>query len=68
MNGQASEQETSPLAWFKSSHSAGDGGECVEVASTAASVRVRDSKRSEGPMLTVGVDRWAAFVAFAARD
>lgn len=68
MNVQASEQRTSPLAWFKSSHSAGDGGDCVEVAHTRVTVHVRDSKQPKGSMLTVGADRWAAFVAFAARD
>ncbi|MFD3721542.1 DUF397 domain-containing protein [Streptomyces sp. NPDC058674] len=61
-------QSASGLAWVKSSYSSGAGGECVEVASATRSVHVRDSKRPEGPTLAVGADRWAAFVAFAARD
>ncbi|MFI9585363.1 DUF397 domain-containing protein [Streptomyces sp. NPDC052236] len=34
MNGQVAGQSTQNLAWFKSSYSAGDGGQCVEVAVT----------------------------------
>ena len=62
--------ETSPawseLAWFKSSYSGAEGGQCVEVASTADSVHVRDSKRRlDGPVLTVGREAWAGFVGLA---
>ncbi|BDM71692.1 hypothetical protein HEK616_51790 [Streptomyces nigrescens] len=62
--------ETSParpeLAWFKSSYSGAEGGQCVEVAATADSVNVRDSKRRlEGPILTVGRKAWAEFVELA---
>ncbi|MFE9724519.1 DUF397 domain-containing protein [Streptomyces sp. NPDC005794] len=53
--------------WFKSSYSAGNGGDCVEVAATPASVYVRDSKRAEGPVLHVGADQWTTFVRMAAR-
>ncbi|WP_031083340.1 DUF397 domain-containing protein [Streptomyces sp. NRRL WC-3549] len=55
------------LTWCKSSYSAGNGGDCVEVATTYASVYVRDSKRAEGPVLDVGPAQWAAFVRMAAR-
>lgn len=55
------------LPWAKSSYSAGNGGDCVEVASTDAAVLIRDSKRPEGTILSVGVDQWAAFVRMAAR-
>ncbi|MGW1063169.1 DUF397 domain-containing protein [Streptomyces aureus] len=35
--------------WFKSSYSAGNGGDCVEVAHVGtAAVMVRDSKRTGG--------------------
>ncbi|GGX50370.1 DUF397 domain-containing protein [Streptomyces noursei] len=62
--------ETSParpeLAWFKSSYSGAEGGQCVEVAATADSVNVRDSKRRhEGPTLTVGREAWAGFIGMA---
>ncbi|MDX3074911.1 DUF397 domain-containing protein [Streptomyces sp. MI02-7b] len=56
----------SALVWFKSSYSGDDGGQCVEVASGATAVHVRDSKDRNGPMLTFPPDAWAAFVAFAA--
>lgn len=54
------------LHWFKSSHSAGDGGECVEIASGGPVVLVRDSKDVTRPHLTVSPAHWARFVRFAA--
>jgi Domain of unknown function (DUF397) len=56
---------TSELAWFKSSFSSGEGGDCVEVAATPATIHVRDSKDKSGPALSFGAEAWAAFVAFA---
>ena len=53
------------LQWVKSSYSGGNGGECVEVALTPASVHVRDSKDHGAAALTVGTTQWAAFVRFA---
>ncbi|GAA0628782.1 hypothetical protein GCM10009535_00100 [Streptomyces thermocarboxydovorans] len=54
------------LHWFKSSYSGSDGGDCVEVAAGLDAVYVRDSKAvSDGPVLRVGRDEWAAFVALA---
>ncbi|UQA92766.1 DUF397 domain-containing protein [Streptomyces halobius] len=53
------------LAWFKSSYSTGSGGECVEVATGAASVHVRDSKDITRPALTVPPTAWTAFIGFA---
>ncbi|OMI37570.1 DUF397 domain-containing protein [Streptomyces sparsogenes] len=55
------------LAWFKSSHSGAQGGDCVEVAARPDTVHVRDSKNTTGPILTVAPDAWAEFIAFAAR-
>jgi hypothetical protein len=55
------------LVWFKSSHSGTSGGDCVEVAAGPDAVYVRDSKTAgDGPVLRVGRDGWAAFVALAA--
>lgn len=34
MSGEVTRWGVLELAWFKSSHSAGDGGDCVEVAMT----------------------------------
>lgn len=56
----------SALKWCKSSHSTNDGPACVEVAYADGTVRIRDSKRVQGPQLAVDPQGWAAFVAFAA--
>ena len=52
------------LTWFKSSYSSGEGGQCLEVALTPATVHIRDSKlRPEaGAHLTVSPTAWAAFL------
>ncbi|MFJ4682626.1 DUF397 domain-containing protein [Streptomyces sp. NPDC088789] len=55
------------LAWFKSSYSTGDGGQCVEVAVCPQAVHVRDSKDVARPGLTVEGVAWVAFVGFAGR-
>jgi hypothetical protein len=55
------------LAWFKSSYSTGDGGECVEVAVRPHVVQVRDSKDIARPGLAVEAAAWDAFVGFAGR-
>ncbi|OLZ68711.1 DUF397 domain-containing protein [Streptomyces amritsarensis] len=55
----------SALEWAKSSYSASDSNECVEVAHTPGTVLVRDSKRPEGARLAVTPDAWAGFVAHA---
>lgn len=52
-------------AWRKSTYSSGGSGECVEVATCACpepSVRIRDSKDPEGPVLRFASDAWAAFL------
>ncbi|RNL70931.1 DUF397 domain-containing protein [Streptomyces sp. I6] len=55
------------LVWLKSTYSAGDGGECVEVASGPGAVHVRDSKDTARAALAVAPAAWTAFVHFAAR-
>jgi hypothetical protein len=50
------------LTWRKSTRS-GAAGHCVEVASAAAAVFVRDSKDVTGPVLEFGRDGWMEFVA-----
>ncbi|MFF0108127.1 DUF397 domain-containing protein [Streptomyces hirsutus] len=57
-------QNMGGLRWFKSSYSGSDGGDCVEVAVAHASVYVRDSKTAtDGPVLRIGREEWAAFVS-----
>lgn len=53
-------------AWFKSSYSSGEGGECVEVATTGGAVHVRDSKNLAGPIVRVSSEAWTGLVALAA--
>jgi hypothetical protein len=53
-------------AWFKSSYSSGEGGECVEVAYAGETVHIRDSKDRSGPVLTVTPQAWAGLVRLAA--
>ncbi|MFD6323664.1 DUF397 domain-containing protein [Streptomyces sp. NPDC058442] len=54
------------LAWFKSTHSSGEGGDCVEVVICPHTVHVRDSKDTHRAGLAVGSVAWAVFVGFAA--
>ncbi|MGH3325944.1 MAG: DUF397 domain-containing protein, partial [Streptomyces sp.] len=61
MNIESVASDASALLWTKSSYSGGNGGECVEVAHSPASVHVRDSKDHQGPRLTVGHTQWAQF-------
>ncbi|MEU4820428.1 DUF397 domain-containing protein [Actinomadura citrea] len=39
------------IKWRKSSYSASNGGNCVELAGAADGVAVRDSKDPDGPVL-----------------
>jgi hypothetical protein len=50
--------------WRKSSHSGGNGGNCVEVArNLPGAVAVRDSKDPHGPALLVTPAQWRSLVA-----
>ncbi|MEV6673964.1 DUF397 domain-containing protein [Streptomyces sp. NPDC051162] len=53
-------------AWFKSSYSGSEGSTCVEVAALSRTVHIRDSKRKDGPRITIGAHAWAAFITYAA--
>ncbi|MFE9634863.1 DUF397 domain-containing protein [Streptomyces sp. NPDC006463] len=57
--------ECAPLggaAWQTASYSGSSGGDCVEVAAQPCRVAVRDSKRPDGPVFTVGPEAFTAFV------
>ena len=56
------------LTWFKSSYSSGGDGDCVEVALTPPTIRIRDSKNPHGPHLTASPTPWADFLAHLAGD
>ncbi|MFF1355626.1 DUF397 domain-containing protein [Streptomyces sp. NPDC058297] len=50
-------------SWHKSSYSAGDGGNCLEVTHDHPGlVPVRDSKNPTGPKLAFRADAWSAFI------
>ncbi|EGX57897.1 hypothetical protein SZN_20567 [Streptomyces zinciresistens K42] len=66
MSGEKDRLGTIGLEWFKSSYSAGDGGQCVEVATRPGAVHVRDSKDTARAALTVNPTAWTAFVGFTA--
>ncbi len=58
------EPDSTGLVWRKSSHSGGQGGNCVEVAELPdGGMAVRDSKDQQGPVLRFTAAEWAAFVA-----
>ncbi|MBZ6228793.1 DUF397 domain-containing protein [Streptomyces olivaceus] len=57
------EYELSHARWRKSSHSDGNGGDCLEVTDGVPGVvPVRDSKVSDGPVVVVGAAAWGVFV------
>ncbi|MCC2276975.1 DUF397 domain-containing protein [Streptomyces sp. ET3-23] len=58
---------TEQLAWFKSSYSTNEGGECIEIAITEHVVHIRDSKGRARARLTVARAEWVRFVRTAAR-
>ncbi|MBR8642072.1 DUF397 domain-containing protein [Streptomyces tuirus] len=59
--------EPTAVAWFKSSHSGGEGNECVEIANLRTGVGLRDSKTPDGGTLTVSTGAFAAFIASVAK-
>jgi hypothetical protein len=49
--------------WRKSTYSGGQGGNCVEVASTPGRISVRDTKdNGTGPVLRVSSADWTRLV------
>jgi hypothetical protein len=57
------------MIWRKSSYSSDNGGECVEVASTAETVAVRDTKqRGTGPVLRFTPAAWRRFASQVKRS
>ncbi|MCT7353168.1 DUF397 domain-containing protein [Streptomyces sp. 15-116A] len=59
---------TPELHWFKSSYSdSSNGNDCVEVASTPATIHIRDSKRPDSSHLTVARTTWADFLPYVTK-
>jgi hypothetical protein len=55
--------EAGAVTWRKSSRSGGNGGGCVEVATTRDQVMIRDSRDKNGLVLAVTAAEWRAFLA-----
>jgi hypothetical protein len=56
--------DLSNATWRKSSHSGGNGGNCIEIASLPNGGRaVRDSKNPGGPVLVFNSAEWQTFTA-----
>jgi Domain of unknown function (DUF397) len=51
------------MDWRKSSCSGANGGSCVETASGAGVILVRDTTNRDGFTLSVPADAWAKFTA-----
>ena len=47
--------------WRTSSYSGDNGGNCVEVGTTAPAIAVRDSTDPGGPVLTFPAHAWTVF-------
>jgi hypothetical protein len=49
--------------WFKSSYSGGNATECVECSYLSGDALIRDSKLTDGPVLSVSAETWGTFVS-----
>ncbi|AXE22405.1 DUF397 domain-containing protein [Streptomyces globosus] len=54
------------IAWQKSTYSGSEGGDCVEVATCPGTVHVRDSKVTDGPVLSLAPAAWTALAGWVA--
>ena len=50
------------MDWRKSSYSGANGGQCVETATAAGAVLVRDTTDRDGGILAFTADAWAEFL------
>lgn len=53
--------DLTPRTWRTSSYSGANSGNCIEVATTARTVAVRDSEDPHGPVLAFSQPGWQAF-------
>ncbi|KUN32817.1 hypothetical protein AQJ11_00625 [Streptomyces corchorusii] len=58
----AGTQPTTEPRWFKSSYSGGNATECVECAYVSIGISIRDSKRADGPVISVRTSAWLFFL------
>ena len=50
------------MDWRKSSYSGANGGQCVETATAAGAILVRDTTDRDGGTLAFTADAWAEFL------
>ncbi|HUC27842.1 MAG TPA: DUF397 domain-containing protein [Streptosporangiaceae bacterium] len=56
------------VGWRKSTYSDGNGGECVETASDAGMILIRDTTDRDGVTLAIPAGAWRAFAALLRAD
>jgi Domain of unknown function (DUF397) len=56
-----SDEERTGLAWLKA-QSSSHNGQCVEIASAASKIAIRDSKDPDGPILVYTTAEFKAFL------
>jgi hypothetical protein len=56
-----SDTERASLTWVKALYS-GSNGQCVEIASSAGKIAIRDSKDPDGPILVYTTGEFKAFL------
>ena len=49
------------MDWRKSTHSNANGGDCVEIADTARTIVVRDTRDRDGITLAISAAAWQRF-------
>ena len=55
--------DVNSAGWRKSSYSGSNGGNCIEVQTAPDTIKVRDSRDTDGPELAFGRQEWTAFAA-----
>lgn len=55
--------DSAEVMWRKASYTTANGGDCVEVAASAMTVAVRDSKDPDGPRLLVSRRAFAVLLS-----
>jgi len=51
------------MEWRKSTYSGANGGDCVETASAAGAILVRDTTNRAGVTLTIAAPAWQTFIS-----
>jgi hypothetical protein len=60
-SGRPAMDQLTSATWRTSSYSGDNGGDCIQVTTTAPAIAVRDSKNPAGPQLAFTAEAWTAF-------